>query len=49
MDEDPEIARFEFLIGEAFPASDPMARYLVRLSMALGDLRIAVDLAVRPD
>lgn len=28
-------------IGDAFPADDPMARYVVRLSMALGDLRIA--------
>ena len=39
--QEPEVAGFEFRIGDAFPADDPMARYVVRLSMALGDLRIA--------
>jgi hypothetical protein len=39
--QEPEVAGFEFRIGDAFPADDPMARYVVRLSMAFGDLRIA--------
>lgn len=38
---DPELGRFEFRIGDVFDPDDEMARYLVRLSIALGDLRIA--------
>jgi hypothetical protein len=47
--DDHEIARFDFRIGDAFSADDPIARYLMRLSMALGDLRVAVEMAVRPE
>ena len=32
-----------FRIGDVFPADDPLARYVVRLSTALGDLRIAAS------
>jgi hypothetical protein len=31
----------EFKMSEVFPADDPFARFVVRLSMALGDLRLA--------
>ncbi len=41
--------RFEFRIGDAFPDRDPTARYVMRLSTALGDLRIAGEYAVRDD
>src|SRR3954470_20327878 len=41
--------RFEFKIGDAFPDRDPIARYVMRLSTALGDLRIAGEYAVRAD
>jgi hypothetical protein len=46
---DQERHRFEFRIGDAFDPSDTMARYVVRLSQALGDLRIAGSYAVRED
>jgi hypothetical protein len=39
--DDPERHRIEFKIVDVFDPEDKMARYLVRLSMALGDLRIA--------
>jgi len=38
---DRERLRFEFRIGDVFDPDDRLARYLVRLSIALGDLRIA--------
>lgn len=38
---DPERVRFEFRIGDVFDPDDTMARYLARLSIALGDLRVA--------
>lgn len=38
---------YYFKIGDVFPADDRMARYVMRLSLALGDLRIAADYAVR--
>jgi hypothetical protein len=40
-------ARYSFRHGEVHDAEDRMARYVVRLSMALGDLRIAVHYAIR--
>lgn len=46
---DEPLGRFEFQQGKAFPAEDRMARYVMRLSMALGDLRVAVDFAVRDE
>jgi hypothetical protein len=36
-----------FRIGEVFPADDRLARYVMRLSMALGDLRTAAHYATR--
>jgi hypothetical protein len=36
-----------FRMGEAFPAEDRLARYVMRLSMALNDLRIAARYATR--
>ena len=39
----------EFRIGQAFPANDLMAQYVMRLSMALGDLRTAIKFAVRSE
>lgn len=39
--------RTPFQIGAAFPADDPLARYVMRLSMALGDMRIAAHYATR--
>jgi hypothetical protein len=44
---DPWLASFQFRIGRVFPADDWLARYVVRLSMALGDLRIAGHYATR--
>jgi hypothetical protein len=41
--------RLEFKIGEAFPDRDEMGRYVMRLSMALGDLRVAGEYAVRDE
>lgn len=41
------LARHSFELGEVFPASDRMARYVMRLSMALGDLRIVADYVTR--
>jgi hypothetical protein len=41
--------RLEFKIGEVFPDRDEVARYVMRLSMALGDLRIAGEYSVRND
>jgi hypothetical protein len=40
-------ATYSFRIGDAFPADDRDARYVMRLSMALGDLRIAAHYATR--
>lgn len=39
---------YYFKVGDVFPANDRIARYVMRLSLALGDLRIAGDYAVRP-
>lgn len=44
---DPWIATYSFRIGDVFPAGDIHARYVMRLSMALGDLRIAAQYATR--
>ena len=38
---------YSFRIGVAFPADDWLARYVMRLSMALGDMRIAGHYATR--
>jgi hypothetical protein len=38
---------YYFKVGDVFPADDRMARYVMRLSLALGDMRIAADYAVR--
>lgn len=42
----PEVATSydaTFLIGDVFPSDDPLARYVVRLSTALNDLRLAAS------
>jgi hypothetical protein len=39
--------RFAFKFDDVFPATDRMARYVVRLSTGLGDLRIAARYATR--
>ena len=36
-------------MGDAFPADDVVARYVMRLSMALGDVRVAMDYLVREE
>jgi hypothetical protein len=36
--------RFNFRLGEAFPPDDEHARYVMRLSMAMGDLRVVVPM-----
>jgi hypothetical protein len=46
---DKERHRFEFRLGEVFDVQDRMARYVIRLSQALGDLRIAGSYAIRPE
>jgi hypothetical protein len=38
---------YYFRLGDVFPPDDRMGRYVMRLSLALGDLRIAGDYAVR--
>lgn len=43
----PLQARYSFAHGEVHNAGDPTARYVMRLSMALGDLRIAGHYATR--
>jgi hypothetical protein len=40
-------ARYSFQYGDVFDAEDQMARYVERLSIALGDLRIVANYAVR--
>jgi hypothetical protein len=40
-------ASYSFRIGTAFPADDWLARYIMRLSIALGDMRIAAHYATR--
>ena len=39
---DEQVHRYEFRIGDVFPAGYKTSRYVMRLSMALGDLRIAI-------
>jgi len=46
---EPDETQLEFKIGEAFPDRDEVARYVMRLSMALGDLRVAGEYSVRED
>src|SRR5215208_672628 len=41
------LASHRFTLGDVFPANDRMAAYVMRLSMALGDLTIVADYAVR--
>lgn len=41
--------RLTFKMGEAFPADDPIAVWVLNLSIALGDLRIAATYAVRAE
>jgi hypothetical protein len=36
-------------MGDAFPADSPLARWVMSLSIALGDMRIAMDYAVRDE
>lgn len=43
-----QLARYSFTYGDVFHFEDQMARYVERLSNALGDLRIAARFAVRP-
>ena len=40
-------ATFSFRIGAVFSADDRHARYVMRLSITLGDLRIAAHYATR--
>jgi hypothetical protein len=40
--------RITFVIGEAFPESDPVAAWIASLSRALNDIRTASSYAVRP-
>lgn len=46
---DGKRARIEFHYAEAFDPDDPIARYVTRLSFALGDLRIAGKYVTRPE
>jgi hypothetical protein len=39
--------KITFRMGDAFPADDPIARWVMVLSLALGDLRIVATYAVR--
>jgi hypothetical protein len=39
--------RYSFKLGDVFPPEDKVAAYVMRLSMALGDLRIVADYATR--
>jgi hypothetical protein len=41
--------RLTFKIGDAFPSSDSIAVWVMNLSIALGDLRIVADYAVRDE
>jgi hypothetical protein len=41
--------RLEFCIGEVFPANDELARWVMSLSIALCDLRVAAVYAVREE
>jgi hypothetical protein len=41
--------RLEFCIGEVFPANDELAQWVMSLSIALGDLRVAAVYAVREE
>jgi len=41
------LARHSFQLGEVFPSNDAIAGYVMRLSMALGDLRIVAGYATR--
>src|SRR5215207_340223 len=43
----PLRARYRFRHGAVHDANDPMARYVVRLSIALNDLRTAAQYATR--
>jgi hypothetical protein len=47
--EDKEHDRLEFCIGEVFPANDELAQWVMSLSIALGDLRLAGVYAVREE
>ena len=44
-----DLKALEFRIGEAFPPDDVHAQYVMRLSMALGDLCISLNYAVRAE
>ena len=41
------MARLTFRMGDAFPADDPIAVWVMNLSIALGDLRIVAKYATR--
>jgi hypothetical protein len=41
--------RLTFRMGDAFPADDPIASWVMNLSIALGDLRIAAKYATRSE
>jgi hypothetical protein len=43
------VPTLRFKMGAVFPADDPVARFVMACSIALGDLRVAADYAVRPD
>lgn len=48
-DDDRERARIEFRLADAFDPDDRIARYVMRLSLALGDLRIAATYLTREE
>ena len=41
--------RLTFRMDEAFPAEDPIGLWVMNLSIALGDMRVAMKYAVRED
>lgn len=48
-DDDRERHRIEFRLADAFDPNDRIARYVMRLSIALGDLRIAASYLTREE
>ena len=43
----PPRVDFAFTMGDVFPAGDPIARYVMRLSIGLGDIRLVADQLMR--
>lgn len=48
-EDDRERTRIEFYLADAFDPDDRIARYVMRLSLALGDLRIAATYLTREE